>query len=193
MLLAHNWPLVRIFIVVALFTTLGFFFPQLLLQSQINARQKDIRKAMPDALDLLTICVEAGLGFDAALSKVGEKWESQTFYRFVTRDLRDSVGKAVARCTEGYVGTDWHCRNDELCSRSDLEREFGRQLGESLAHSIRPNAHKAPSTCRRRSAPSANQNAHPDGPDYFSFNLYHSARAGWYTNSTFDVQMSFSD
>ena len=61
----------------ALFTALGFFFPQLLLQSRINARQKDIRKAMPDALDLLTICVEAGLGFDAAMSKVSEKWETE--------------------------------------------------------------------------------------------------------------------
>ncbi len=76
-LLAHNWPFIRIFIVVVLFTALGFFFPQLLLQSQINARQKEIRKAMPDALDLLTICVEAGLGFDAAMSKVSEKWENQ--------------------------------------------------------------------------------------------------------------------
>jgi|SRR5271157_1465130 len=76
-LLAHNWPLIRIFIVVVLFTALGFFFPQLLLQSRINARQKEIRKAMPDALDLLTICVEAGLGFDAAMSKVSEKWENQ--------------------------------------------------------------------------------------------------------------------
>ena len=72
-----KWPLIQIFIVVVVFTVLGFFFPQLLLQSQINARQKDIRKAMPDALDLLTICVEAGLGFDAAMSKVSEKWESQ--------------------------------------------------------------------------------------------------------------------
>jgi len=76
-LLAHNWPFVRIFVVVILFTALGFFFPQLLLQSRIDARQKDIRKAMPDALDLLTICVEAGLGFDAAMSKVSEKWETQ--------------------------------------------------------------------------------------------------------------------
>ena len=76
-LLGHNWPLIRIFIVVILFTALGFFFPQLLLQSQINARQKEIRKAMPDALDLLTICVEAGLGFDAAMSKVSEKWQNQ--------------------------------------------------------------------------------------------------------------------
>jgi tight adherence protein C len=76
-LIAHNWPLLQIFIVVVLFTAIGFFFPQLLLQSQINSRQKDIRKAMPDALDLLTICVEAGLGFDAAMSKVSEKWENQ--------------------------------------------------------------------------------------------------------------------
>jgi len=72
-----KWPFIRIFVVVLLFTALGFFFPQLLLQSQINARQKDIRKAMPDALDLLTICVEAGLGFDAAMAKVSEKWENQ--------------------------------------------------------------------------------------------------------------------
>ncbi len=45
------------------FTVLGFSFPQLWLQSKINTRQKEIRKAMPDALDLLTICVEAGIGF----------------------------------------------------------------------------------------------------------------------------------
>jgi tight adherence protein C len=47
------------------------------LQSIINRRQNSVRKAMPDALDLLTICVEAGLGFDAAMSKVAEKWENE--------------------------------------------------------------------------------------------------------------------
>ena len=49
---------------------LGFYLPDLLLKSRIDRRQKEIRKAMPDALDLLTICVEAGLGFEAAMSKV---------------------------------------------------------------------------------------------------------------------------
>lgn len=72
-----RWPLAQTLLVVVVFTVLGFFFPQLWLQSRINARQKDIRRAMPDALDLLTICVEAGLGLEAAMSKVSEKWENQ--------------------------------------------------------------------------------------------------------------------
>jgi tight adherence protein C len=55
----------------------GFYLPDLLLQSRIDRRQKEIRKAMPDALDLLTICVEAGLGFDAAMSRVYEHWDNE--------------------------------------------------------------------------------------------------------------------
>lgn len=71
----------------------GFFVPHLMLTSRITARQKEIRKAMPDALDLLTICVEAGLGFDAALSKVSEKWENELSLAF-TRAIREvQLGK----------------------------------------------------------------------------------------------------
>ena len=56
----NRWPIAQTFLTVTVFTVIGFFFPQLWLQTRINARQKDIRKAMPDALDLLTICVEEG-------------------------------------------------------------------------------------------------------------------------------------
>jgi tight adherence protein C len=73
----NKWALGQTILVVGIFTILGFFFPQLWLQSRINARQHEIRKAMPDALDLLTICVEAGLGFEAAMSKVSEKWQNE--------------------------------------------------------------------------------------------------------------------
>jgi tight adherence protein C len=59
------------------FTVVGYFFPDLYLKSRIDRRQKQVRKAMPDALDLLTICVEAGLGFDAAMAKVNEKWDNE--------------------------------------------------------------------------------------------------------------------
>jgi len=71
-----NWTLSRKLIVMAAFVALGFYVPELLLTSRIQRRQKEIRKAMPDALDLLTICVEAGLGFDGALQKVYEKWDN---------------------------------------------------------------------------------------------------------------------
>ena len=56
---------------------LGFFIPELWLNGKIARRQKDVRKAMPDALDLLTICVEAGLGFDGAMKKVSDKWDNE--------------------------------------------------------------------------------------------------------------------
>jgi len=71
----------------------GYFLPQLMLSSKITARQKEIRKAMPDALDLLTICVEAGLGFDAAMAKVSEKWDNQLSLAFARTIREVQLGK----------------------------------------------------------------------------------------------------
>lgn len=56
---------------------LGHYLPVLWLGSRIRRRKQEILKALPDALDLLTICVEAGLGFDAAMAKVVEKWDNE--------------------------------------------------------------------------------------------------------------------
>ncbi|MCC7448362.1 MAG: type II secretion system F family protein, partial [Anaerolineae bacterium] len=61
---------------------LGYFLPALQLRGQISRRQNNIVKALPDALDLLTICVEAGLGFDAAMGKVYEKWDNELSQAF---------------------------------------------------------------------------------------------------------------
>jgi len=55
---------------VAVGAVFGFFLPDLLLLNTGQKRQTLIRRALPDALDMLTVCVEAGLGFDAALAQV---------------------------------------------------------------------------------------------------------------------------
>ena len=71
-------------------TALGFFLPVLWLSSQITRRKNSIIKALPDALDLLTVCVEAGLGFDAAMQKVTEKWKDDLALAFgrVLQEIR---------------------------------------------------------------------------------------------------------
>lgn len=63
-------------------TVLGIFcvglivalmFPKMQLNSKVNARQGEIRRQLPDAIDLLSVCVEAGLSFDAGILKITEK------------------------------------------------------------------------------------------------------------------------
>jgi tight adherence protein C len=61
---------------------LGYYLPILQLKGQISRRQDGIVKALPDALDLLTICVEAGLGFEQAMGKVYEKWDDDLAIAF---------------------------------------------------------------------------------------------------------------
>ena len=52
---------------------LGFIAPDVVLTKLISRRQGGIRRALPDALDLLVICMEAGLGIDQAMARVGEE------------------------------------------------------------------------------------------------------------------------
>ncbi|MDO8458926.1 MAG: type II secretion system F family protein [Burkholderiaceae bacterium] len=50
--------------------TIGYYLPNLLLNNQIARRQREVFESFPDALDLMTVCVEAGLAMDAALTRV---------------------------------------------------------------------------------------------------------------------------
>ena len=83
----------------------GYLAPEFWLGRQIRARQKQILVAIPDALDLLTISVRAGLGFDAALGKVTEKMQGPLPDEFrralaeirVGKTRRDALRDIVAR------------------------------------------------------------------------------------------------
>jgi tight adherence protein C len=81
------------FIAVIVSLVAGVGMPILWLRSMISRRQRSIIKSLPDALDLLTICVEAGLGFDAAMSKVAEKWEDELSLAFMRVIQEIQLGK----------------------------------------------------------------------------------------------------
>jgi tight adherence protein C len=55
----------------------GFFIPRFYLFSLIKRRKRDIQRALPDTMDLLSMCMEAGLGFEAALQQIAYKKQDQ--------------------------------------------------------------------------------------------------------------------
>ncbi len=72
------------------FAALGYNLPVLFIRSRIQRRKKVIQKALPDVLDLISICVSAGLGFDGALQQVVEKWSNEVSVEFgrVLREMQ---------------------------------------------------------------------------------------------------------
>ncbi|WP_448575453.1 type II secretion system F family protein [Thermomicrobium sp.] len=61
---------------------LGWILPNVWLSRRIAERKRAIQRALPDAIDLLVISVEAGLGFDQALVRVVEKWDNELTREF---------------------------------------------------------------------------------------------------------------
>ena len=78
----------------AVIGVVGFLLPDFWLSRRIKSRRKAILLAIPDTLDLLTISVRAGLGFDAALGKVVEKTQGPLANEFRRGLAEIRVGKA---------------------------------------------------------------------------------------------------
>lgn len=72
---------------------LGWLAPELYLNALIRQRKTDVEKSLPDVLDLLTVSVEAGLGFDGALMKVTEKTKGVLADEFVLMLQECHMGK----------------------------------------------------------------------------------------------------
>jgi tight adherence protein C len=78
--------------------TLGFFTPNMTLYQISEMRRERMERELPDALDLLTISVEAGLAFDAALAQVARNTEgplAEEFFR-VLQEMQIGVGRTAA-------------------------------------------------------------------------------------------------
>jgi len=82
---------------IALLTLLGYTAPSAAIAARASKRQKEIRKALSDTMDLLTISVEAGLGFDAALGQV---------VRNVPGPLSDEISRMLQEMQIGVSRTE---------------------------------------------------------------------------------------
>jgi tight adherence protein C len=53
-----------------------YAFPKVWIHSRVTSRQNKVRRGLPDALDMLSVCATAGLGFDQSLQRVSEYWDT---------------------------------------------------------------------------------------------------------------------
>ncbi|WP_332643942.1 type II secretion system F family protein [Aeromicrobium sp.] len=74
-------PLTTVFLPVA-GAAFGFFLPDIWIRNLGERRQIEMRSDLPDAIDMLTVCVEAGLGFDAALGRVAQTMDGPAAFEF---------------------------------------------------------------------------------------------------------------
>ena len=72
---------------------LGYYLPVIWLKQKVDSRRSDIQKGLPDAMDLMVIAVDAGLGFDAALTRVTEKYKNALSVEFAKMLREVSLGR----------------------------------------------------------------------------------------------------
>jgi tight adherence protein C len=93
--LSTGWPFYRVVVTTALIAGFGYLLPNILLYNAGQKRATLMRNGLPDAMDLLTISVEAGLGFDAAVSRVAKNGDgplNQEFARLL-QEMQLGVGR----------------------------------------------------------------------------------------------------
>jgi len=115
---------------------MGLFLPNFWLSQAVDARSKAVMRALPNALDMLTIGVEAGLAFESAMLRVAERWDNP-----LTREFRHVV-------LEMRVGTSRDVALQHLAERTNVPdlRTFvailvqSNQLGVSIAEVLHSQA-----------------------------------------------------
>ena len=95
---ASSMPGMRGLLFVVVLTAIGFFAPTYFVVLRARRRQESVSADLPDALDLLAVSVEAGLGFDGAIAKLTEHMEGDLIdeFEFALGEMRVGEGRAEA-------------------------------------------------------------------------------------------------
>ena len=135
-----------------IFFMMGFMLPIYWLGGKMKKRRKLVFRSLPDAIDLLTISVEAGLGFDQALTRVSEKWDNDLCREFkrvlsevrVGKPQREALRDMATRCDvpdlSVFVASIVQAQqlgvsmSRVLRIQADQMRIRRRQIAEEMAH-----------------------------------------------------------
>jgi tight adherence protein C len=121
------------------FTFLGFYLPNFWIKLQISKRREKIQQALPNALDLMVVCVEAGVGLDAAINKVAE--EIKKTYGMLADELNlvNLEIRAGKKREEALRNLVWRTDLDDLSSLVTLLIQT-EKFGTSIAQALRVHA-----------------------------------------------------
>lgn len=153
LMLIADMPGGRVVLLTAAMAVVGFYVPNFWLNWRINKRKREILRALPDGLDMLNICVGAGLGFDAALSRVGEIWQTP---------LADEFNRVVAEIRLGKARRQALLDMAHRTDVSEVENFVATivqadQLGVSIAKVLRTQAEQMRIVRRQRAEELARQ------------------------------------
>lgn len=121
--------------VLLLATGIGYYLPNFVLARITENRQREVFESFPDALDLLTVCVEAGLGLDAALQRVAEEMRLRSDIlaeelTLVTLELR--AGSSKERALRNLALRTGVEEVDTLVAMLIQAERFGTSIADSL-------------------------------------------------------------
>ena len=140
------------------FAAVGFYLPNMWLSRQTSKRQEEIRLSLPDALDLMVICVEAGQGLNAALVTVGREMlihapRLSEEMRLISSEIRAGLTRATAlRNFASRTGVEEARAMCAVLIQSD-------RLGTSIAQALRVHAQSMRTRRRQRAEENARKTA----------------------------------
>ena len=155
----------------------GFIGPDFILNKKIRARQERLSQDLPDALDLLAVSVEAGLGFDAAVVKITEQVEGPLGEEFaltlnemrIGESRQEALKKLAERTGISEIGA---------FARAIIQADqFGISLGPDPPRPGRGHASPAADRGRGEGDEGAGEDALPDGDLHLPVDVHRHPRA----------------
>jgi len=134
----------KIFFLGVLGLVFGFIFPIVVLRWKIRRRQEEITDYLPDALDLLVVCVEAGLGLNASFVKISEE------FKLTSPTLSDEFDIVNREMVAGFiVGPNRSRRGEVPRGHVDPDGKAGNQPGPIPPCPLRLSAYQEKAASRR--------------------------------------------